>query len=414
MIVEMYVGVLTVILILDYLINFFIEFLNIKSAKPDIPNEFKGVYEPRKYRKAQMYLVDLTKLGLIEGGISSFLIILFIANKGLLLLESFVSLFFYGEIIKGLMFWLCVFILYQIIKLPFSYYRNFVIEERYGFNRMSRKTFFGDYIKSTFLGVIIGGAILFFILYFFSQRNIGGVIFCWMSVVIFDIFVTFISPILIMPLFYKFTPLKDNTLIQEVKEYIGNQGFEIKGIYQIDASRRSTKANAFFSGFGKSKRIAFFDTLLNSLSHEEIISVLAHEVGHWKKKHIIKHFLMRVLDTGIMLFLFYFLLMSERIINLLDIPSTTYILLFIFIILFRPINFMLGIFTNYFSRRYEYEADRYVIDTYGKPEAFISALKKLTLNNLSNLTPHPLKVIASYTHPPVLARINYIRKIFLK
>ncbi|MDD4183191.1 MAG: M48 family metallopeptidase, partial [Candidatus Omnitrophica bacterium] len=237
-------------------------------------------------------------------------------------------------------------------------------------------------------------------------------VYCWIAVTGFQLFLLFIAPVVIMPLFNKYTPLENGELKSAIENYAKEQKFALAGVFKMDASRRSTKSNAFFTGFGKFRRIALFDTLIQKHTVDELVSVLAHEIGHYKKKHFVKGIILSVITTGIMFFILSFFINNQGLFGAFKMQSLSiYASLIFFGFLYSPINLFISIFSNIISRKHEYEADAFAITTYKKPESFIIALKKLTVDNLSNLTPHPLKVFLDYSHPPVLKRIEAIRKI---
>jgi STE24 endopeptidase len=317
-----------------------------------------------------------------------------------------------GTIVTGLIFSGIIMMILQILNIPFSVYHTFVIEEKYGFNRTNLRTFILDILKKWTIAAVIWIIVFSTVIWFFQRLEEKAWFYSWIAVSLFQIFFVFIVPIFIMPLFNKFTPLEEGELKKAVKEYTDSQNFRIKEIFKMDASRRSTKANAFFTGFGKSRCIALFDTLVEKLTLEEIVSVLAHEIGHFKKRHILKKLVFSIFTTAIMFFLLSIFINNPKLFEAFKIENISlYAGLFIFFFLWRPINFIFSVWSNFLSRKYEYQADKFAVLTYKKPEAFISALKKLSIDHLSNLTPHPLKVFFHYHHPPVLDRIRFIQKL---
>ena len=302
-------------------------------------------------------------------------------------------------------------LLYQLINIPFSVFHTFVIEEKYGFNKTTVKTFILDIIKGIILGVVIGGIAFSAIVWFFIKARTMAWIYCWGALTLFGLFLRFIAPVVIMPIFNKFIPLEDGELKTTLKNYANEQNFKMKGVFKIDGSRRSTKSNAFFTGFGRFRRIALFDTLIEKHTTDELVSVLAHEIGHYKKKHIIKSMIMSIVTTGLMFYILSLFLNNEGLFNAFKMENiSVYASLVFFGFLYTPINMIFSVIGSVISRRHEYEADRFALTTYKKPEASINALKKLSMDNLSNLTPHPLKVFLDYSHPPVLQRIKAIRR----
>lgn len=409
---NIYLLVILVILIGEYLFDLVVEFLNIRSASPVLPEEFKGFYDTSKYKKSQDYLKDKTGFELGKDGFFTLVIVIFILAGGFNYIDKLARSFQAGPILTGLFFAGIILLASQILSLPFFAYNTFVIEEKYGFNRTTLKTFILDGIKGLFLSMIIGGIIFAAVLWFFAKFGALAWIYSWMGVILFELFLTFIAPVWIMPLFNKFIPLEEGELKKTIEQYAGSQDFKLQGIFKIDASRRSSKSNAFFTGFGKYRRIALFDTLIEKHTVAELVSVLAHEVGHYKKKHVIKGIIFSIMTTGLLFFIMSFFLNNQRLFEAFRMENLSiYAGIVFFGFLYAPINFIFSILGNFISRKHEYVADAYAVTTYGKPQEFILALKKLTVDNLSNLTPHSLKVIFDYSHPPVLKRIEAIRKM---
>jgi len=399
------------ILIGNYLIRSTVEILNLSAIEFNLPREFKGYYDPETYRKSQKYLKENTSFNLIRDTVFLAIILIFILSGGFNFVDQLARRLNLNLVLTGLVFAGIIVLGFQILGIPFSIYRTFVIEEKYGFNKTTPKTFSSDLAKTWILIAIVGGIPLATIIWFFMNTGQWAWIWCWVGIIIFVIFLVFIYPVVIMPLFNKFTPLEQGELKNAVTDYANSQNFKLKGIFKIDGSRRSSKSNAFFTGFGKSRRIALFDTLIQKHSPEEIVSILAHEVGHYKRKHIIKRLFFSMLVKGLMLLLLSLFINNPGLFKAFKMEElSVYASLILFCFLYTPINFVLSIGANVISRKHEYEADRYAVTSYPKPEAFISALKRLTVNNLSNLTPHPLKVFLDYSHPPVLNRIKAIQK----
>jgi STE24 endopeptidase len=303
-----------------------------------------------------------------------------------------------------------VMLLSQILGIPASAYRTFIIEEKYGFNKTTVKTFVLDMMKSWILVGLIGGAAFSVILWFFGKFGTEAWLYSWFAVTIFQLFMVFIAPVVIMPLFNKYVPLEDGELKGAIESYAKAEGFIMNGIFKMDGSKRSTKSNAFFTGFGRFRRIVLFDTLIEKHTVDELVSVLAHEMGHYKKNHILKHILISVINIGIMFFIFSLFINNRQLFKAFMMDDTSiYASMIFFGFLYTPISTIISVAGNFLSRKYEFESDAYVVSTFGKPAAMITALKKLSVDNLSNLTPHPLKVFLEYSHPPVMERINAIR-----
>lgn len=407
---NVYLVIILIILIGEYVLDLIVESLNLKYASPILPEEFQGYYDADKYTQSQNYLKDRTNFSLLKDTIFISVIVAFILIGGFNFLDNFARSFGFGPIATGLVFAGILLLASQIIGIPFSAYRTFVIEEKYDFNRTTAKTFVSDILKSWILGALIGGIVFAGVVWFFDKMGRWAWLYCWIGVVIFQLFLTFIAPVAIMPLFNKFVPLENAELKSTIENYARSQDFKIKGIFKIDASKRSTKSNAFFTGFGKYRRIALFDTLIQKHSIDELVSVLAHEIGHYKKRHIIKMIILSILSAGLMFFILSFFINNKALFAAFKMEEVSvYASLVFFGFLYIPISFILSIFTNFLSRKYEYEADLFAASTYKKPEAMILALKKLVVDNLANLTPHPLKVFLHYNHPPALERIDAIR-----
>ncbi|MGB0892336.1 MAG: M48 family metallopeptidase, partial [Flavobacteriaceae bacterium] len=298
----------------------------------------------------------------------------------------------------------------DILSTPLSYYKTFVIEEKFGFNKTTKKTFFLDKIKGWFMSAILGGGIISLIILFYQQAGENFWIYAWVLVAVFSLFMNMFYAKLIVPIFNKQTPLEDGELKSAIENYAKKVGFTLDNIFVIDGSKRSTKANAYFSGFGSQKRITLFDTLINDLETDEIVAVLAHEVGHYKKKHIIFNLFASILLTGFTLFILSLFINSPLLSEALGVSIPSFhIGLIAFGILYSPISEITGLFMNYMSRKFEYQADDYAKETFaGKP--LITSLKKLSKNSLSNLTPHPAYEFMHYSHPTLLKRVKNLRK----
>jgi STE24 endopeptidase len=400
------------ILIVSYVLEVLVEILNLKNLKTDLPEEFAGYYDAENYQKSQQYLKENTWFGIITETVFTPLTIAFILLGGFNYVDSLARSFNLGAIPTGLIFAGILLLLSQIIHIPFSAYATFVIEEKYGFNRTTVKTFIMDILKSWLLMAVIGGTVFSIVLWFFEKTGTWAWLYCWGAMIIIQLFLSFIAPVVIMPIFNKFYPLEESELKSTLEEYARAQRFKMKGVFKMDASKRSSKSNAFFTGFGKFRRIVLFDNLIEKHTVDELVSVLAHEMGHYKKKHIITSMIISILTTGLMFFILSLFLNNTGLFAAFKMENTSlYASLLFFGFLYAPIEMVLAIFGNMLSRRHEYAADAYAATTYRKPEAMIAALKTLSVDNLSNLTPHSLKVFLSYSHPPVLERIKALRNL---
>lgn len=408
---NLFLIVIISILLFKYILNIVVETLNVRNVGTELPQEFVGYYDAEKYKKSQEYLKERTKFALFEETFFVILTVIFILLGGFNYIDNLARGFGLGAIPTGLLFAGILMLASQIINIPFSVYSTFVIEGKYGFNKTTAKTFIMDIIKGLVLGAIIGGIAFGLVLLFFGKVGPSGWLYCWAGITVFQLFLQFIYPVVILPLFNKFIPLEDGELRQKIEKYAQSQDFALSGLFKMDGSRRSTKSNAFFTGFGKFRRIVLFDTLIAKHTVDELVSVLAHEIGHYKKKHIIKSMIISIFTTGFMFYVLSFFLNNEGLFAAFKMQQTSiYASLIFFGFLYSPINMILSIFGSCLSRKHEYEADRYAVETHKKPEAFIEALKKLSVDNLSNLTPHPLKVFLEYSHPPVLKRIEAIKR----
>ena len=394
------------ILILDFIVDKILDYLNAKHYDDVIPNEVNDVYNEEEYKKSQAYKKTNYKFSTINSLFSLLITLGFFLLGGFEYVDTIARSFSENSIFIALIFFGIIMIGSDIISTPFSYYHTFVIEEKFGFNKTTKKLFFLDKIKGLLMTVVLGGGILALIIWFYELAGKNFWLYAWGAVAIFTIFMNMFYTKLIVPLFNKQTPLEDGELKSQIENYASKVGFNLNKIFVIDGSKRSTKANAYFSGFGSQKQVTLYDTLINDLDSEEIVAVLAHEVGHYKRKHIIFNLASSVLLTGVTLFILsLFINIPELSLGIgVKIPSF-HAGLIAFAILYSPISEITGLIMNYFSRKFEYQADDYAKMTFsGKP--LISSLKKLTKNSLSNLTPHKAYVFVHYSHPTLLQRIK--------
>ncbi len=399
-------------LLFSFILDIVAELLNLKALKDDLPAEFDGIYDAAKYKQSQEYTRVRTRFGFITSVFGLGVTLSFWFLGGFDYLDGWVRSLDLHPIWTGLLYIGVLLFGRSLLSLPFSIYSTFVIEERFGFNRTTPVTFVVDLLKGILLSLLLGAPLLAGILAFFEYAGAVAWLYCWLATTAFSLFVQFIAPTWIMPLFNKFTPLENGELREAIIAYAQSVRFPLQNLFVMDGSKRSTKSNAFFTGFGKNKRIALFDTLIAKHSVAELVAVLAHEIGHYKKKHILKSLLLSIAHTGVMFCLLSIFISSEGLFAAFFMQhSSIYAGLIFFGMLYSPIELILSVFMQIFSRKNEYEADRYAAETTHDPNAMIEALKKLSLHNLSNLTPHPLYVFLNYSHPPVLARIEAIRTI---
>ncbi len=396
------------IIIFDFLLERFLDYLNSTRWSDAIPEKLKGIFSREEYEKSQSYKKVNYKFEALTSSFSLLLILLMLIFKGFALVNNWSLDISENIIISALIFFGIIGFASDILTTPFSVYDTFVIEEKFGFNKTTPKTFVLDKIKGWLLSAILGGGVLALIIFIWTKTGNYFWLWAWGLMTFISIFISLFYSSLIVPLFNKQTPLGEGELKDAISGFASRAGFKLKNIFVIDGSKRSTKANAYFTGLGPKKRIVLYDTLINDLTTNEIVAVLAHEIGHYKKKHIISSLLTGIIQTGLMFFIFSLLISNPDLSRALGVEEPKFhIGLIAFGILYTPISFFIGIGMNVFSRRNEYQADDYAVK-FGLGQDLISGLKKLTAKNLSNLTPHPLYVFFHYSHPTLLQRINKI------
>ena len=397
-------------LLFEYILSTVSSVLNMNSITESVPEGFQDHYDEDKYSKSQAYLKDKTRFGLLSGAFSLILTLVVIHSGVFGDLDSFVRENASNSIIAGLIFFGILFIINDIINLPFALYSTFVIEEKYGFNKTTYQTFVIDKLKGYGLTIVFGSLIMIPVLYFFNTYGSNAWWIAWGLITVFIIAVQPLFVNVIAPMFNTFTPLEEGELRTSIENFAKKVNFPIGRIDVMDGSRRSAHSNAYFSGFGKSRRIALFDTLLDKHSTEEIVSVVAHEVGHYKKKHIVTGTALGILETGFMLFVFNYFITDLELFKVFGVEKTSsYCGLIFFGMLYSPVSLLTSIFTTAMSRKNEFEADAYALETTKKEKPLVSMLKGLAASNLSHLTPHPLMVFLSYSHPPVSERIKAVK-----
>ncbi len=404
--------IIVAIIILDFLFEKYLDYLNLKVLKPDVPDELKDIYDREKYRKSQLYLKTNTKFSFVTSLFGLVLILAMLFTGGFAAVDVWVRQITGNQYIQTLLFFGILGLGYDIVTIPFQIYDTFVIEEKFGFNKTTIKTFVLDKIKGWFLGGIIGGGLLLFLQWAYTSTGnwfwpiaLGGT-------GLFMVFMAMFYTTLIVPLFNKLKPLGDGELRDALEKFASEAGFKLENIYVIDGSKRSTKANAYFSGLGPKKKIILYDTLINDLSTEEIVAVLAHEVGHYKKKHIIKGLAMSLVQSGVMILLLWFALGYPELSQALGAGENSFYMgLLAFGLLYSPVSFITGLISNGFSRKFEYQADAFAA-SFGLGKKLIDGLIKLSVKNLSNLMPHPLYVYFHYSHPTLLQRKKALESKF--
>jgi len=402
-----YLAIIIVSLLGSWLLGVLSKLLSARAMTPEPPKEFADTFDKETFAKSQKYTRASMRFSTISDTFNTILTIGVILAGGFNWLDIMVRALGFGETLTGLIYIGSLGLLSGIVGLPFEIYHTFVLENRFGFNTTTIGTFIADRIKSLFLSMIIGGVLIAGVLLFFQKTGDQAWLLCWGFAVAVTLGLTYIAPTWILPLFNKFTPMEDGELRQGIEAYTRDAEFELTGIFVMDGSKRSTKGNAFFTGFGKRKRIALFDTLIKEQTTDEIVAVLAHEVGHSKCGHIKKRLAVGILKTGVVFYLMSIFLESPGLFAAFGMEHmSVYAGLLFFVLLYTPVSLVLSVISNLVSRKHEFEADKFASETTGKPEAMISALKKLSASNLSNLTPHPLTVWLEYGHPPVVSRIK--------
>ena len=390
----------------NFIVDKLLNTLNAKRFNDALPEELKDVYDTEAYKTSQTYKATKYKFNVLTSVFSIALTLVFLALDGFAFVDAIARSYSNNPIIVALLFFGIVMIGSDIITTPFSYYSTFVIEEKFGFNTSSKKTFFLDKIKGWAMMAVVGSLLITIIIWFYQYTGTYFWLYAWALITAFTLFMNMFYAKLIVPLFNKQTPLEAGELRDKIAAYAKTVGFKLDKIFVIDGSKRSTKANAYFSGFGSEKRVTLYDTLINDLNDEEIVAVLAHEVGHYKKKHIIFNVITSILLTGVMLYVLSLFISNPLLSKALGVSTPSFhIGLIAFGLLYTPISEITGLIMNVFSRKFEYQADNYAKNTYaGTP--LITALKKLSKNSLSNLTPHPAYVFMYYSHPTLLQRIK--------
>ncbi|MBI9074824.1 MAG: M48 family metallopeptidase [Desulfatibacillum sp.] len=407
-----YAWIILAFLLLDYVLGTAADVLNLKNIRDELPEEFANVWDKERYAASQQYLAATTRLGLVASTVFLAAMLVFWFAGGFDYTDRLARSLGWGSVFTGLVFYAILAILSNFLSTGFSLYSTFVIEERFGFNKTTLKTYILDRIKMLALAVVLGGPIIGGILFFLGQAGPHAWIYCWMGVTVFILLIQMVAPTWIMPLFNKFLPLENEEIKEAVLGYTRSVDFPLDNLFMMDGSKRSAKSNAFFAGFGKRRRIALFDTLIEKHTIEELVAVVAHEVGHYKKKHIIVNMGISILHLGFMFFLLSLFISRQGLFDAFFMEqASVYAGLLFFGLLYTPVETVLGIGLSMLSRKNEYEADRFAVTTTGNPRAMVDALKKLSRDNLSNLWPHPFYVFLNYSHPPVLDRIRAIERV---
>jgi STE24 endopeptidase len=404
---------ITLLLIIsaDFILERVLTFLNNKSAKSAIPSELEGIYDEEKYAKSQEYNQESDRFGLWSASLSFSLTFLAIYFGWFGALDGWLRNFSPFEPVTTLMFFGVLFVLSDLIGIPFSLYKTFVIEEKYGFNKMTVKTFIIDKIKGYLLTLIIGGVLLSVLIYLIMIWGSGFWVYFWVVISVFMLFMNMFYASVLLPLFNKLVPMESGDLKNAIQNYSEKVNFPLKNIFVIDGSKRSSKGNAFFSGLGKQKKVVLYDTLIENHTVEELTAIFAHEVGHYKKKHIVQGVVISVLSIGFTLFLLSKMILNSEVSWAMGGEiSAIHLNMLAFGVLYSPLRHIIGLFSNILSRKNEYEADSFAVITFGG-QPLIDALKKLSTDHLSNLTPHPAYVFFNYSHPPLIQRVKAMKSL---
>ncbi len=389
-----------------FLLDVVSRMMNLASLKPELPAAFTDVFDKAAYAKSQDYTRERTRFGVLDDTVSLLIFLAFWWLGGFGWLDEVMRGYTENQIVVGLLFIGALYVGSKLISIPFDLYGTFVIEEKYGFNKTTIGTFVMDQVKGLLLSIVIGVPILALVLYLFDQFGSNAWLYGWIAVTAFSLAMMYLAPTYIMPLFNKFKPLEEGKLKTAIKEMSEKCDFPLTEVYEIDGSKRSTKANAFFTGLGKHKKIALYDTLIKNNGVGELVAVLAHEIGHFKKKHVYQTMVLSIFQMGVLFFLLGLFLNNQALFDAFGVEQVSvYGSLVFFMFLFEPFSKLLSVLMMMLSRKNEYEADRYAAKVTGRPEDLISGLKKLSKDNLANLTPHPFYVFLNYSHPPMLKRL---------
>jgi len=412
---NIYLAIILIAILAEFILAAVSRRLNLQSLTTILPEEFDGFYDADEYARSQEYTRTNSRFGSITSSFDLIVILLFILLGGFNAVDIFIRQFGYSDFTNGLLYFGLLMILQDCISTPFSIYSQFVIEDKFGFNKMTWKLFIADKLKGYMILLILGTPVIGLILYFFEKTGDLAWLYAWimtsaLSIIIQPLYVNFIAP-----LFNKFTPVGETELGSAIDDYLKQINFPVSGVFMMDGSKRSAHSNAYFTGFGRFKRVVLYDTLVDKHSVPEIVTMLAHEVGHYRKKHIIKGLITGILHTGLLFFLLSLFLSNRGLFDAFSMQNISiYAGMIFFIILYTPVEMIISILMNIISRKHEYEADAFAARTTNNPEAMILALKNLSTANLGNLTPHPFSVFLNYSHPPVLERIKALRNLKLK
>ena len=403
--------IIVVFLCLDFVLERVLEFLNSKYMSPVLPDSLKGIYDEKEYSRFQSYKRENGRLDSWSSGVGFVVMIVFLVAGGFGWYNSWVVSLTDSVVWQSILFVVGLSVVSSVLDIPFDYYATFRIEEKYGFNKTTRRVYWLDTVKELVLSLVLGGVLLALVVWFYTWAGTYFWLYAWGAVTLFSVFMAMFYSQLIVPLFNKQTPLQEGALRDKIQAFAGKVGFKLDNIYVIDGSKRSTKANAYFTGLGPKKRVVLYDTLIDELTEEEIVAVLAHEVGHYKKRHTLRSMVVSVIQMGVLFWLFSLCVNNAALSEALGGDRAYFQLgLIAFAILYSPVNLILGVGMNVWSRSNEYEADAFAARYY-EGGYLVSGLKKISVKSLSNLTPHPLYEYIYYSHPSLLKRIDAIKRI---
>lgn len=403
--------IIVVFLCLDFVLERVLESLNSKHMSPVLPDSLKGIYDEKEYSRFQSYKRENGRLDSWSSGVGFVVMIVFLVAGGFGWYNSWVVSLTDSVVWQTILFVVGLSVVSSVLDIPFDYYATFRIEEKYGFNKTTRRVYWLDTVKELVLSLVLGGVLLALVVWFYTWAGTYFWLYAWGAVTLFSVFMAMFYSQLIVPLFNKQTPLQEGALRDKIQAFAGKVGFKLDNIYVIDGSKRSTKANAYFTGLGPKKRVVLYDTLIDELTEEEIVAVLAHEVGHYKKRHTLRSMVVSVIQMGVLFWLFSLCVNNAALSEALGGDRAYFQLgLIAFAILYSPVNLILGVGMNVWSRSNGYEADAFAARYY-KGDYLVSGLKKISVKSLSNLTPHPLYEYIYYSHPSLLKRIDAIKRI---
>ena len=403
--------IIVVFLCLDFVLERVLEFLNSKYMSPVLPDSLKGIYDEKEYSRFQSYKRENGRLDSWSSGVGFVVMIVFLVAGGFGWYNSWVVSLTDSVVWQTILFVVGLSVVSSVLDIPFDYYATFRIEEKYGFNKTTRRVYWLDTVKELVLSLVLGGVLLALVVWFYTWAGTYFWLYAWGAVTLFSVFMAMFYSQLIVPLFNKQTPLQEGALRDKIQAFAGKVGFKLDNIYVIDGSKRSTKANAYFTGLGPKKRVVLYDTLIDELTEEEIVAVLAHEVGHYKKRHTLRSMVVSVIQMGVLFWLFSLCVNNAALSEALGADRAYFQLgLIAFAILYSPVNLILGVGMNVWSRSNEYEADAFAARYY-EGGYLVSGLKKISVKSLSNLTPHPLYEYIYYSHPSLLKRIDAIKRL---